>query len=138
MTTITVTSSELDTSGDLQDIPPLGVDFHVPTVDTEVVVRNGIADVEPSFWDFDENQDINRDDSDWYNLQAAVQEADRILSSLDECNPPTLDDRFRLNVALDRIRKGADKLERHIAKNGLWMSKDEWRDCDDRNTWHWF
>lgn len=135
MTTITVTSSEFAPSA-FDRHREIGED--VPMVRTNVVVKNGIADVEPSFHDFDIFQNINRDDDTWYRLQAAVEDASRLLDSLSECNYPTVEDRFRLNVALDRIRKGADRLERHIAANGLWMSREEWSDCDDRNTWHWF
>ena len=138
MLTITVTSSEFDPSGDLQDIPPLGVDFHVPTVDTKVEVRGGIAAAPPTCLDYDVDQSIECSSTAWHNLHIAVREASEILGRLDECNWPTLDDRFHLNVYLRRIREGADQLERHIAKSGLWLSEDEWHDCDSRNTWHQF
>lgn len=122
-------------------LTPSGVlvrdEYGIITRETKVVVKNGIADVEPSILDFDPCQSIE-DGSAWYNLEAAVKDASRILNSLNECNPPSLDDRFRLHVAMGRIRKGADALEGHIARNGLWLSEDEWCECDSMNTWHHF
>jgi hypothetical protein len=135
MSTLTVTSSEFSPSAFDRH---RDIDGDILMVRTNVTIKNGIAAVPPTCLDFDESQSIEVDSSAWYNLQAAVRDASEILGSLDECNPPTIDDRFRLNVALDRIRKGADALEVHIARSGLWMSKDEWEDCDSRNTWHWF
>lgn len=138
MADIVVTSSEFDASGDLLKIPPIGVDFELPTIKTEVTIKNGIAAASPTFLDFDESQSIENNGRAWFDLHAAVKDASEILGNLDECNPPSLDDRFRLNAALDRIRKGADVLETHIARNGLWLSEDEWFDCDSRQTWHQF
>jgi hypothetical protein len=95
---------------------------------TTITVTSGIAPVAPTYFDFDDGEHLSSDA--WLKLTPAVQSANQILDALDECNPPNLKDRWELHRALVKIREAADALERHIANNGLWLSEDEWAECD--------
>src|SRR4051812_26398243 len=87
----------------------------VPMVKTEVVVTNGIAAVPPTFMDFSEWESIETQGTAWLTLLQAVENADRVLNSLNECNYPDLQARWTLYEMLQRIRNGADALEKYIA-----------------------
>jgi hypothetical protein len=80
--------------------------------------------------DFKEWETVYEQGDAWVMLPHAVESADRILNSLDECNYPTLQARWTLYVMLQHIREAAEALEKHIAGNGLWLSEDEWAECD--------
>jgi hypothetical protein len=126
MSAIIVTSVDIDlpalqraTLDEIEDVAML---------ETEVVVKDGIAAVLPTYHDFKEWERLG--DDDWLMLPHMAEAASRVLGSLDECNHPDLDARWTLNQALRRIREGADALERHIARNGMWLSEEEWWECD--------
>jgi hypothetical protein len=125
MPTITVISSDI-----AQNIDTTDYFEELPMVKAEVAVNGGVAAIPPTCFDFEDWVHLN--DDEWLMLPYTVRNATAVIDSLDECNPPDLQARWTLYKSLQRIREAADALETHIARNGLWISKDERFDCESR------
>src|SRR4051812_36950068 len=91
----------------------------------KITVVNGVADAPPSFFDHSDYRNGIHDNPEWCMAVNTIKNADRLLGTLNECNYPSLQDRWTLHKAIQVIRGAADALEREIADQGLWISKAE-------------
>jgi hypothetical protein len=100
-------------------------------VKTEVVVDNGLAKVPPTVVDFDYANPPSSSDV-LMDLAETLRNATEVLNSLSEHNFPTLQDRWTLSQAHEKLFIALDALEEDIVFKGLWLSRKESDYCE-----HW-